>query len=206
MKQLATHLAFRVALGLFAAGLCGPANAQPAHQKDPDWPCVQVFVPELSAASVWAGPPLDELKADWRSDPKIQGLVSRAAASSSPDALEPEIQSLAEGAGANRDETLALLFKGVYETLNEERSEAIGAIRRYAQQQRAVRERIAANLRQLDALPPEDPKAKGLSDAIAFDRRVLNTRQRALPAVCEQPVLMEQRLGTLARLISYQLQ
>ena len=40
--------------------LSGFAGAQPRVETPPDWPCVQVFVPTLSAASIWAGPPIDD--------------------------------------------------------------------------------------------------------------------------------------------------
>jgi hypothetical protein len=207
------HISPLFTLGLLAAGMGAFAaipsqtHAQPqsqaqAPQKDPDWPCVQVLVPELSAASVWDGPAIEDLKADWRSDPKIQALVQRAVNAVSPASLEPEFQALAESAGPDRNRALTLLFAGVYETLNEERVQSIESIRRYARHQRLLRERIDANLKALDALPADAPERKELDNAITLDRRVLDDRHRSLGAVCEQPVLAEQKLGTIARMIS----
>ena len=40
-------------------------GARAADSRDPDWPCVQAKVPELSVVAMWAGPPLDDAaKAD----------------------------------------------------------------------------------------------------------------------------------------------
>ena len=48
---------------VLALGWACPALAA-APQQDPDWPCQQIKVPELSPAAVWAGPPSAEAKTD----------------------------------------------------------------------------------------------------------------------------------------------
>ena len=73
MKRL---VPFVVAILLL--GRAGSASA--ADPRYPDWPCNQIKVPELSAAAVWAGPPIDDVGDRWEQDPQIRDLVVRLAA------------------------------------------------------------------------------------------------------------------------------
>lgn len=173
------------------------ASAQPARA--PDWPCVQVLVPDLSPGQIWAGPPIEPLP-PWRDDP----LASRAVQDLAREATEPEerLDRLVDEAGPRRDEVLTLTFAGVFETLDAERAAAIASIRRYAHGQTALSRRIADILGEMEALPAGDPRRDALVDELAMDRRILDERRRSLGAVCDQPVTVERRLGGLARAIA----
>lgn len=191
------------------AGSPALAAAQPASpdSKNPDWPCPQVLVPALSAASVWDGPSIDGLGDEWQRDAAIATLVRRAADDSiDPASLEPEANALAgpvqTGAEQEHDRKLALVFAGAFQTLDRQRSAAIASIERYAQHQRALRERIAAALRDLDAASGDAARTQEIKAAIAWDRRILDDRRRSQTAVCEQPARIEQRLGQIARMLS----
>ena len=191
-------------LALAAVLIIGlPASAAVQDPKNPDWPCPQILVPTLSPASVWDGPPIDGLGDGWQRDPAVATLVRRAADGSVDAAtLEPEAAALAAAAGEGRDGKLAQVFAGTFQTLDRQRSAAIASIERYAQHQRALRERIAAALRDLDAASGDASRAQEIKSAIAWDRRILDDRRRAQTAVCEQPARIEQRLGQIARLLS----
>ncbi|MCP1613451.1 hypothetical protein J2848_005147 [Azospirillum lipoferum] len=185
------------------AGL--PAAAVAQDPKNPDWPCQQILVPTLSSASVWDGPSIDGLGDEWQRDPAVATLVRRAADDSiDPATLEPQAEALAgpDKQGAERDRKLALVFAGAFQTLDRQRTAAIASIERYAQHQRALRDRIAAALRDLDAASGDAARAKEIKDAIAWDRRILDDRRRSQTAVCEQPARIEQRLGQIARMLS----
>ena len=191
------------------AGSPALAAAQPASldSKNPDWPCPQVLVPALSAASVWDGPSIDGLGDEWQRDAAIATLVRRAADDSiDPASLEGEANALAgpvqTGAEQEHDRKLALVFAGAFQTLDRQRSAAIASIERYAQHQRALRARIAAALRDLDAASGAAPRTQEIKAAIAWDRRILDDRRRSQTAVCEQPARIEQRLGQIARMLS----
>ncbi|WP_246024432.1 hypothetical protein [Azospirillum ramasamyi] len=191
------------------AGSPALAAAQPASldSKNPDWPCPQVLVPALSAASVWDGPSIDGLGDEWQRDAAIATLVRRAADDSiDPASLEGEANALAgpvqTGAEQEHDRKLALVFAGAFQTLDRQRSAAIASIERYAQHQRALRERIAAALRDLDAASGDAARTQEIKAAIAWDRRILDDRRRSQTAVCEQPARIEQRLGQIARMLS----
>ncbi|SMF23025.1 hypothetical protein SAMN02982917_1110 [Azospirillum oryzae] len=198
---LAAVLATAVIVGLPAAGWA-------QDPKNPDWPCQQILVPSLSPASIWDGPSIDGLGDVWQRDPAVATLVRRASDDSvDPATLEPEAEALAgpEKQGAEqeqRDHRITLAFAGTFQTLDRRRSAAIASIERYAQHQRALRERIAVALRDLDAASDDPARAKEIKDAIAWDRRILDDRRRAQGAVCEQPALIEQRLGQIARMLS----
>lgn len=196
----AAVLAAAVSIGL-------PAAAAAQDPKNPDWPCQQILVPSLSPASVWDGPSIDGLGDQWQRDPVVATLVRRAADDSiDPGTLEPQAEALAgpvkEGAEQERDRKLAMVFAGAFQTLDRQRTAAIASIERYAQHQRALRERIAAALRDLDAASGDAVRAKEIKDAIAWDRRILDDRRRSQTAVCEQPARIEQRLGQIARMLS----
>lgn len=191
------------------AGSPALAAAQTASldSKNPDWPCPQVLVPALSPASVWDGPSIDGLVDEWQRDAAIATLVRRAADDGiDPASLEPEANALAgpvrKGAEQEHDRKLALVFAGTFQTLDRQRTAAIASIERYAQHQRALRERIAAALRDLDAASGDAARAQEAKAAIAWDRRILDDRRRAQTAVCEQPARIEQRLGQIARMLS----
>lgn len=198
--------AFAAALAI-AVGAGLPTAAIAQDPKNPDWPCQQILVPSLSPASVWDGPSLDGLMDEWQRDPAVATLVRRAADDSvDPATLEPQAEALAgpvkQGAEQEHDRRLALVFAGTFQTLDRQRTAAIASIERYAQHQRALRDRIAASLRDLDAASGDAARAKEIKDAIAWDRRILDDRRRSQTAVCEQPARIEQRLGQIARMLT----
>ncbi|MEO1159739.1 MAG: hypothetical protein AAFW74_04670 [Pseudomonadota bacterium] len=53
-----------------------PAPVQ-AYEPKKDWPCVQVKVPELSPAMMWAGPDLSGPAADWRKSPNAAATAKK---------------------------------------------------------------------------------------------------------------------------------
>ena len=43
----------------------------PSKDKHPDWPCIQVYIEELSWGSIWTGPPLDDNSSKWSDDEEL---------------------------------------------------------------------------------------------------------------------------------------
>ncbi|HYE50014.1 MAG TPA: hypothetical protein VEB20_10530 [Azospirillaceae bacterium] len=170
---------------------------------------MQVLVPTLSPGQIWSGPPVEELPADaWRGDPDAVRLAEMARKRTvAADALVAEAERLAEAAPAGqRNDRLALLFAGMFQSVQEERGAAIEAIRRFARSQRGLMDRIDGHLAKLEAMAPDDPERQAVSDALAWDRRVLEERRRLLPTLCESPVLLERRLGAAARALAARLE
>jgi hypothetical protein len=197
----------RCVMGLaLALAAASPAAAQ-APARDPDWPCVQVYVPDLSPGQVWAGPPLEDVAPRWRDDDTVRRLVAEGTRpGTAAAALEADIAALAEAAGQDRNHALTTLFAGIYEAHAEKRRATLQAIKSYASQQDALHARIAATLATLDTAPPGSREEAAAQDALQWQRRILDDRRRALEAICEQPVLVEQHLGTLARAIGAHLE
>jgi hypothetical protein len=190
---------------LMLAGVA-PAGAQPAH--DPDWPCLQRLVPELSAGMMWSGPPLNASGDGWDSDPELAQLAGQLAARRMPlDQASEAIDEYSEGLSPDaRAEKLGALFAGVLELINGERSRTIAGIKSYARHQRQLAERITQENRRLDQLE-RDPQAGAQTEAADvrtqrdWDLRIYDDRNRALRQVCDQPVQLEQRAFALARAI-----
>jgi hypothetical protein len=193
-----------VVVALSAATLSTSAFA--ADPRNPDWPCVQVKVPEISLAAVWAGPPLDDVGTAWQQEPKVKEMVERLAARRVP--LE-EAQKLAadfvRDAGDRKRETGKLLFAGLFDTINRVRSEVIVGIERYTRRHREVAQRIrndTLKLRELQDVPNADPKqVEELAQQLEWQTRIFEDRRRTISAVCEVPVLLDQRLFGLGRTI-----
>jgi hypothetical protein len=183
--------------------------APAAHAADPrypDWPCVQAKVPELSPAALWAGPPLDDAAKAWVNDPKIKDLVPRLAARRVP--IEDAQKSIAEfmtGSAAEREAKGKLLFAGVFERLNTERGEVMTGIERLARRQQDMADKIRESVIELhkiqDMPAPEQVKLDELSRQVEWSTRIFEDRRKTVRFVCEVPVLIEQRLGVLARAI-----
>ena len=202
--------AFSIAILVMLAGVT-PGTAQPAH--DPDWPCIQRLVPELSAGMLWGQAPPTTPIGEWHEDPELAQLVgSVAARSTSMDQAREAIADYAEGLPPDaRAEKLGALFEGVLELVNGERSRTIASIKSYARNQRQLAERIAQENRRLDQLEREQ-KAEAQTEAADLRNerdwalRIYDDRNRVLRQVCDQPVQLEQRAFALARAIQSQIE
>jgi hypothetical protein len=183
--------------------------ASAAHAADPrypDWPCVQAKVPDLSPAALWAGPPLDEAAKAWANDPAIKDLVPRLAARRVPiEDAQKLIADVMTGSAAERETKGKLLFAGVFERLNAERGEVMRGIERLARRQKDMADKIRESvieLHRIQDLPaPEPAKLEELSRQVEWSTRIFEDRRKTVRFVCEVPVLIEQRLGALARAI-----
>lgn len=185
-----------------------PASVRAADPADPDWPCIQRKIPEVSAGMVWAGPPLDGAAGRWRQDPEVARLVGELGARSVPlEEARRKVEAFAAGLEENRDARLTQLFAGLLQTVNRERAQIIGGIERYTRKQRALAQRIEESGARLDSLA-EDQRAERerLEQQQAWDIRIYQDREQSLTYLCQQPVDLEQRLFQLARAIAAHLE
>jgi hypothetical protein len=177
-----------------------------ADPRFPDWPCIQVKVPEISAAAVWSGPPIDDVARVWESDPVLRDLVARLAARRTPlNDAQKAISDFITGDAAERGHKAKLLFAGLLTTLNAERGQVMNGIERFSRQQTAFAERIRLEIAELRALqdgPVHDQgKIDELANRIDWDTRIFEERRKTISYACEVPVLIEQRLFALARTV-----
>jgi hypothetical protein len=177
-----------------------------ADPRFPDWPCTQIKVPEISIVAVWSGPSIDALENLWETDPTIKDLVARLAARRTPlEDAEREIRNFIVGGSTDRQEKAKLVFAGLFTTLNGERSQVMNGIERFSRQQVAFANRIRHEITELrrmrDTLDPNQREIDELANRIDWDTRIFEDRRKTIRYACEVPVLIEQRLFALARVI-----
>ena len=181
-------------------------------QADPDWPCIQQYVPEISAATVWDGPPVDNLPGIWSQKPRIRDLVINLTdRRTGLEQAERDITTFAGTLpGGGKNALLTSLFAGVLEVVNDKRQVMIKRIREYARQQRVRVDRIEIKLIEFDRIkaktsPVDRAKAEELRLNLEMATRIFEDRERSIIALCELPVKLESTLGALARVISVHL-
>jgi hypothetical protein len=193
------------------AGLLGvlalPAAAQPGRQNlDPDWPCMQIKVPELSVASVWTGASVDAYRNTWTSDPEVADLAPRLMERrlSMADA-QSEIAAFAQKAGPQKQQKLLALFAGVFDEANSERSSILAGLDRLGRRQKELAASIraeSAKLQTIQSAPSADEKqVSNLQNRFNWDLQVFRDRRASISYACEAPSLVEQRLFALSRAI-----
>jgi len=190
------------ALSLIASA----TTALAADPRYPDWPCNQIKVPELSAAAVWAGPPIEDVGDAWQNDPTIRDLVARVAARRiSQDEAEKAIADYFAATSDDKQIKAKLLFAGVFTTLNHERSVVMDGIERFARLQKQSAERIRSEVGEMRALQDapnrDEAKVEDLGNKINWETQVFQDKRKTIGYVCEVPTIIEQRLGALARAI-----
>ena len=187
-----------------------PNPVQAAAAADPSWPCVQRLVPELAAGQMW-GSSGAELPDGAKLAPALEQLPAQLADRSLPqeEAQRRIAEALAQVPEAERATQGALLFRETLRVINAERSDMINGIRRYAQRQQRLAQKISQDGRRLVELRRDPAQAEAEKDLAAersWDMRVFEDRQRSLRVVCDQPVLLEQRAFAISRLIQGQVQ
>jgi len=198
-----------VCLLLAVAG--SPELCSAADPRYPDWPCAQVKVPDLSLAAVWAGPPLDDVADKWKNDAKVSALLPRLAARRTPlDEAQKAITEFLAGSTAEKIEMGKLLFAGLFDTLNAQRSSVMSGLERVTRKQRQAADKIRTDTLALQALqdasPPDQAKIEELGNQLVWETRIFEDRQRVIKFVCEVPTAIDQRLFALGRMIQQEIE
>jgi hypothetical protein len=175
-----------------------------ADPRYPDWPCAQTKVPEISLAAVWAGPPLDDVANTWKDDAKVTALVDRLAARRTPiEDAQKTIADFLTGPAEAKTSKAKLLFAGLFETLNAQRSSVMNGLERVMRKQRDAVEKIRADTMALQELqgatPPDQAKIDELGNQLTWETRIFEDRRRVVKFVCEVPTAIDQRLFALGR-------
>lgn len=194
-----------VAVALLAAG---PALAQP--KSDPDWPCPQRRVPDISLGAVWSGPDLASA-GRWTDDQEAATLAVQLASRRTPmNQVGGLLDAFVKEAGPEAKTRLVRVFAGVYEIVSLERAKIMDGINRYARGQQRLAERLRE---EGDALSKakdspeaaETPQTKTMEEKLNWDTRIFEERSHSLDYVCETPVLLEQRVFEIGRQIQQRL-
>ena len=195
--------------GLLIAGSANLSFA--ADPRYPDWPCVQAKVPEVSLAAVWAGPALDDVVGKWKDDAKISALVERLAARRTPlDDAQKLVAEFLSGSTAEKSEIGKLLFAGLYDTLNAQRSSVMNGLERVTRKQREAAEKIRADTLALhdlqDAPTPDQARIEQLANQLTWQIRIFEDRNKIIRFACEVPTAIDQRLFALGRTIQQEME
>jgi DNA polymerase III alpha subunit len=187
------------------------AAARAADPRYPDWPCSQAKVPEISLAAVWAGPALDDAASKWKDDSKVSALVSKLAARKTPlDEAEKSVKEFLSGSAADKTANAKLLFAGLFDTLNAQRSQVMSGLERVSRKQREAADKIREETIQLqalqDATPRDDTKVDAMSNQLIWETRIFEDRRKVVRFVCEVPTTIDQRLFALGRVIQQEME
>jgi hypothetical protein len=182
-----------------------------ADPRYPDWPCAQAKVPDISLAAVWAGPPLGDAEQQWKSDTTVSALVEKVAARRLPlDDAQKAITDFLSTPGIDKVATGKLLFAGLFEQLNAERSSVMSGLERVTRKQRQAAEKVRSDTIALqalqDATPPDPPKIDELGNQLVWETRIFEDRRRVVKFVCEVPTAIDQRLFALGRAIQQEIE
>jgi hypothetical protein len=193
-------------LSLAASTQCGFA----ADPRYPDWPCAQAKVPEISLVAVWAGPSLDDVQDRWKDDARISALVAKLAARRTPlEEAKKDIKEFLAGSPA-KVTSGKLLFSGLFDILNAQRSSVMIGLERVTRKQREAAEKIRSDTIDLQGLesasPPDQSKIDELSNQLLWETRIFEDRRHVVKYVCEVPTEIDQRLFALGRTIQQQME
>jgi hypothetical protein len=181
-----------------------------------DWPCVQRMVPTISAAQIWDGPPIDDVKG-YEKDEKIQDLLPYLQSRRVPiEDVEKAIQEYAASIPeAERDKKLTELFAAVLHSINTDRQFVMGRIIEFQRRQKARAKEIEREGQKLaslnqdipadEQLGPRDSKLSPQQQEYNWNARIFQERQQNLALSCDIPTLIEQRAGDIARIIRQQM-
>ena len=185
------------------------ASAQPVH--DPDWPCQQIKVPELSLASVWAGPPVDPRQSGWQQDHQVADLVQKVTPRREPiEQAQSLIHDFAQQAGDQKQALLLEVLTGAFNVLDTERDSVLAGLDRFGGRQKELAAEIRADNEELQALqtnPKADPSAvQKLTQRVTWEVELFQDRRQAISYACDAPTKIEQRLFALAHQIQQELE
>jgi hypothetical protein len=189
-------------LGLVA--LCASAAAA---GPDPNWPCQQPLVQNVTAAMIWSGPPVDNI-GDWRSEPAVEALVERIAPRNvSTKDGQAAIDAFLHDLKGDRKRLITLAFAGLLDETNDQRTGVIGRIKDLAERQRNLSELVNKLSLQMGELPPAEqtnpsPEHKDLVERWTFTTQAYTQMQQTMRYACEIPGQIDSRLGTYARALA----
>jgi hypothetical protein len=200
----------RIAIAALLAVTVTGGFCHAADPRYPDWPCTQAKVPEISLAAVWAGPSLDDVSGKWKDDAKVSALVAKLAARRTP--IEEAQKAITEYLSGAADKTGSgkLLFAGLFDSLNAQRSQVLNGLERVTRKQREAADKIRSDTLALQALqgesPPDQAKIDALGNQLVWQTRIFEDRRNVIKFVCEVPTAIDQRLFTLGRTIQQEIE
>ena len=179
-----------------------------AQEVDPEWPCVQRLINEVSPAVMWPVPVEEGMEDAYRQDAQIRALAEQLGDVGT--FTDTHRQSIAEFADsvpeAEREQKLTVLATGVVDVSNRIRKDYIRGIKRYTRQQIAISQQIENTLNELSLLEGGKNNANSsgqsrqeIEETLRWHERVYDQRERNIQLLCEAPVELEQQLSEVLR-------
>ena len=111
---------------------------------------------------------------------------------------------------AEKTERGKLLFAGLFDTLNAQRSSVMSGLERVTRKQREAADKVRTDTLALQALqdaPAKDQaKIDELGNQLVWETRIFEDRQRVIKFVCEVPTAIDQRLFAFGRVIQQEME
>lgn len=200
MMRAARH-APGLALGLALCLTLAPGITAAADFSDPDWPCIQRKVENLSASLMWPAAvtrmPLSPAATDLVAKLSLRRVTLKEA--------EAEVGAFVEGQAPVDGQMLGNIFYGVFDAIAGNRQRLIAGIARYSRSQIALSSRIDGSRVEMAKLSgetqPDFDRIDKLEEQIDWDERIYRDRSQALTYVCETPVLLEKRAYAIAQIL-----
>ncbi len=181
--------------------LAGQAPAQ--DYSDPDWPCIQPKVEGLSMGLMWPVGEAPAPKLDATTEAAVTGLAETLALRRVDEAGMDAAIAAFTAAHPHGMGVMEQVFTRVFDALAARRSTIIAGIADYSHGQIDRAAEIDEARQEMNAeMAREDPdfdRVDELEEQIDWSERIYTERQQSLRYVCETPVLLEQRLYTIAR-------
>lgn len=189
------------ALGLLLWLAQAPGIADAADFSDPDWPCIQRKVENLSASLIWPTPITRAQLTPAAKDLAAVLSLRRVSLEKS----EVHVQDFVEKSAPVDGQLLGNIFLAVFDNIADTRKRLIAGIARYSRKQIALSSRIEGSRTEMARLEgekhPDFDRIDKLEEQIDWDERIYRDREQALTYVCETPVLLEKRAYAIGQIL-----
>ena len=179
--------------------------SQPAgEEKNTDWPCIQVYIKELSWGSIWTGPPLDKNSSKWVDDENLSVMAKKLMNRKTKE--NEGIDELKNYIKKNKSpKKLNKLFHALFDTTNEIWKKRNAKLLNFGKRQRLTSEKISIKLNKIKELSKNldlnKDEIEKLENEKIWDIRRFEDRRNLSDSLCEQPRFYEKRLGVYASII-----
>ena len=176
----------------------------PGKEKNVDWPCIQVYIEELSWGSIWTGPPLDEKSSKWIDDEKLNTFAEKLMKRNTKE--KEGVKELRKYIKKNKSpEQLTKLFHALFDTTNNIWKKRNIKLLNFGKRQRLTSEKISTKLGKIKKLSKDYESNKDeiqkLEQENFWDVRRFEDRRSLSDSLCEQPRFYEKRLGIYSGII-----
>ncbi len=175
-----------------------------AAEPEPDWPCIQAFVPVVELGVLWPQVVPESDLGQWKTDERVEPLARKLGNLASYTDADRQLveQFVEETPKADQVSALNRLAEGSLAIANKRRALYIKGIKKYTRQQTAIAEQIEDGLNKLAKLEQdgvESTERDELRETMDWHQRVFDQREHSMIALCDQPVLVEQTTSDVLR-------